>query len=314
MVKLKCYSPTFEEEYFNSVSEALNKCGLDKNQLIESCKVYLPPDFFKDGEDDLKTLILSSFSELKRAYKSMTIEATKDTMLKNCFDIIHDEKNEKDEYKAKPIYRKYMDLYPTLRDKQKDKKKMSVRMVEDLGVNVCPYCNRDYINCRGGKISGAQLDHFYPKDDFPFFAVSLYNLVPVCGNCNRVKSKQQGGLASPFDDLDFDGSLQISYTPIDEHSVKVIMTAKNGLQHNIQKMHIQEAYAINNIDIEELIYKSKAYSSAGIKELLSQYEELGLSETEIKKIVFGEKIEPSEFGIRPLSKLKSDILKELKIW
>ena len=37
----------------------------------------------------------------------------------------------------------------------------------------------------------AQLDHFFPRDSFPIFAVSLYNLVPACSACNHIKTTKE---------------------------------------------------------------------------------------------------------------------------
>ncbi|NWF65857.1 MAG: hypothetical protein HXX81_00125, partial [Campylobacterales bacterium] len=66
--------------------------------------------------------------------------------------------------------------------------------VKDLGITVCPYCNRNYIfNFQKNKSLEAtsQLDHFFDKSTYPYFAVSIYNLVPSCQTCNQRKSKQQ---------------------------------------------------------------------------------------------------------------------------
>lgn len=51
----------------------------------------------------------------------------------------------------------------------------------------CPYCNADTVYAfeKGNhrKVVSA-LDHFYPQKKYPFLALSLYNLVPVCSRCN----------------------------------------------------------------------------------------------------------------------------------
>lgn len=41
---------------------------------------------------------------------------------------------------------------------------------------------------------------FFSRSKYPVFAVSLYNLVPACGNCNRIKSGGSKAFASPFDE------------------------------------------------------------------------------------------------------------------
>ncbi len=56
-----------------------------------------------------------------------------------------------------------------------------------LGISVCPYCNSQYIytyqNENKGKMR-AELDHCFPKVHHPFLAVSLFNLIPSCSQCN----------------------------------------------------------------------------------------------------------------------------------
>ena len=66
-------------------------------------------------------------------------------------------------------------------------------------VRTCPYCNRNFIQMvdteeKAGERefkSFFELDHFLDKGTYPMFAVSLYNLIPVCPSCNRIKSTQK---------------------------------------------------------------------------------------------------------------------------
>jgi len=71
-----------------------------------------------------------------------------------------------------------------------------------LKINTCPYCNRQYVftfdradiakqsglkNVRLKDIKGKirpELDHFYSQKDFPYFRLSVFNLVPSCHICN----------------------------------------------------------------------------------------------------------------------------------
>ncbi|MCS6096493.1 HNH endonuclease [Shewanella baltica] len=63
-------------------------------------------------------------------------------------------------------------------------------LIDELKNTVCPYCNRSYIHSVfedsifGGR---PELDHFLSKSIFPFFALSIYNLIPVCHSCNHAK-------------------------------------------------------------------------------------------------------------------------------
>lgn len=65
------------------------------------------------------------------------------------------------------------------------------RLMNSIGLRTCPYCNRNYITRYGinGSKSTADLDHFYQKEQYPLFALSLFNFVPSCSVCNsRMKN------------------------------------------------------------------------------------------------------------------------------
>ena len=65
------------------------------------------------------------------------------------------------------------------------------KLMSSIEVRTCPYCNRNYITRSGinGSKSTADLDHFYQKEQYPLFALSLFNFVPSCPVCNsRMKN------------------------------------------------------------------------------------------------------------------------------
>lgn len=84
-----------------------------------------------------------------------------------------------------------------------------INQFRSLGINdsvPCPYCNCDEVRVISfsDPLSLAQreqalldLDHFFPKSKFPFLAVSLFNLVPSCHNCNeRIKLDREFDLST----------------------------------------------------------------------------------------------------------------------
>ncbi len=63
------------------------------------------------------------------------------------------------------------------------------QLVQEVGLRICPYCQLHHVNYHmpAGKKTFAlrpPLDHFLPKSNYPYLAVSLGNLVPCCGQCN----------------------------------------------------------------------------------------------------------------------------------
>lgn len=67
--------------------------------------------------------------------------------------------------------------------------KAKMLIVKTVDTQVCPCCNRNYINYSTKSHGNTyQLDHILGKDKYPIFVVSFYNLVPVCPPCNQHKS------------------------------------------------------------------------------------------------------------------------------
>lgn len=68
-------------------------------------------------------------------------------------------------------------------------KEIAYRIVEQLDVSVCPYCNENSLyflqGILGEKDYRPALDHYYPKSIFPFLALSIYNFIPTCDFCNK---------------------------------------------------------------------------------------------------------------------------------
>jgi hypothetical protein len=54
-------------------------------------------------------------------------------------------------------------------------------------VLVCPYCD--------GDLGSPQVDHFYPKSDYPYLSCHPLNLVPICPTCN---SRENKGTKAPL--------------------------------------------------------------------------------------------------------------------
>lgn len=149
MIKLDGYSRDFEEEYWEGVAKVLDKSV--QEQILESSRAFLPEKFFVKGSTDLKELVLAPFAKLKETEDYIrTVSGS--IMDKECFQA--------KSRKLKHPWLEFSQAFVKMADARRDKDSMRVRIVKQAGLTVCPYCNRDYINCRAGHVSGAQLDHF----------------------------------------------------------------------------------------------------------------------------------------------------------
>ena len=311
MIKIDRYTEEFEETYWKAVEKISGSMQKDiVDSIVDSSKKILPGDFWGGEAPTFKRLILAPFEKLKKAKQYMDDPINFQAMRDECFD--HNQTGDA----LNSAYKELVDAYKKVADSEEDGCSMRVRIVMNSGLTVCPYCNRDYINYRKKNISGAQLDHFFSKKKYPFFAVSLYNLIPVCGNCNRVKSDQNAEFASPFDEtIDWERDITFHYeSDIGSKAKIVIKSEKEAVQNNIEKMRIEEAYQIHDAEVEELLEKKQIYCQTQRQEFRDVLHEIEVSEQQIKLAVFGPKITKEAMRTKPLSKMMSDLHKKLGIY
>lgn len=189
--------------------------------------------------------------------------------------------------------------------------------VKALGLNSCPYCNRNYtfvVDSENGKLR-PEIDHFHPKSIYPFLAMSFYNLIPSCSICNHTKSdKIKEDLENPYDIKT--NSYQFTYTP---QSVEFAVVEKekynfdsfeieiNGNQSNIELFKLEELYKQHKEIVLELLIKKAYYPQSYIEEL----SRFGFSQDEIYRYLFSNYNQDEDLHKRPLSKLVRDISEEL---
>ena len=79
-----------------------------------------------------------------------------------------------------------------------------------IKINSCPYCNLELLYLTEIKLGDketqisayCELDHIFPQSKYPLFASSIWNLVPVCKDCNSNKSDKLISFNSWLFDLD----------------------------------------------------------------------------------------------------------------
>ena len=171
MVPLKYQkNENLEKKYYKLITQSRNERFIE--EIDEKCQRYLKMSF--------KNLVCASPEELEQLHSNVKDRADYEQM-KDAFKHISSIKQ--NNYIVSILF-------------QNMPKEAKLLIYEQVGQNVCPYCNRNFIedlkivkNRNGRKPVGTfELDHFYSKDEFPMFAVSFYNLIPVCGTCNRIKS------------------------------------------------------------------------------------------------------------------------------
>lgn len=252
-------------------------------------------------------------------------------------DILCGDFNKLVEIKSK-IGKKYSDKFNIMKqffnyDKSSSKLKLKTSLFqkdiskffeENIEVHTCYYCNIDFINTfkKGNETKNAfTLDHVLEKADYPFLALSLYNLVPSCYVCNsKVKDSK-----IPFDkfsptnkDFDFDEKVKFKsfVTNLDlqidkekDFYVKLIESYSNKYNKYIESLNLNDRYDYHKHKVLEMIQKRREYPDSRIKELSNLTKK---TQEEIKQDLF--EIYTSEnLHKRPLSKLIKDISEELDL-
>ncbi|MFW2524664.1 hypothetical protein ACN5O8_02950 [Aliarcobacter butzleri] len=197
--------------------------------------------------------------------------------------------------------------------------------IKDLNITVCPYCNRNYIfNFKKSNSlkATAQLDHFFDKSTYPYFSISIFNLVPSCQTCNQRKSKIQNDIYHPFietfnDDVKFKLKLKDSKFYYDKDSLEIekkILKNEKKVNSHIKTFNIDNLYAEHKDIVLELIQKAQIYNESYIDELYQKYEgTLFKNREDVLRHITGGYIDDMDINKRPLSKLIKDISEELDL-
>jgi hypothetical protein len=221
-----------------------------------------------------------------------------------------------DQRTIKDIYAIFVDIaYSKILDRSK--------LINAIGLNTCPYCNRAYIyTIKKGSIN-PQLDHFYPKALYPLFAVSLYNLIPSCAVCNSAGAKgskdtlNKYPITSPYliNHTDFHFSHQLLSPAIikgdySEDTINIYFD-KCSNNHNTEVFHLEELYKIHSDHVVDLLYKRKYVFTDDYIKTLTAIVGHKIDQSQINRFIVGAYVEPDSYHKRPLSKLYTEIAKNI---
>jgi hypothetical protein len=244
---------------------------------------------------------------------------------------------------------------------------------KSLDINSCLYCNRIFtftldrvevarllsikqpikkakriLRQAKGK-TRPELDHFYPKAQFPYLAISLYNLVPSCHICNSsLKGSRRinfDNIMHPFE-MDFHDAVRIkaklrkeeeiqnkinagllkgkvsdyfgyqlftgkldSFDLVFEVRDTTAPTNKKMLRH-IDLYALTELYDLHKPHAIRIIKSAIAHGNAAAQDLYNRHRTLFHSVSEAKSALLGNEVNPDEINKSPLAKLTIDIAEE----
>lgn len=197
----------------------------------------------------------------------------------------------------------------------------SYLFVFESGIRTCPYCNRQYITpvlTSNGKMRGT-LDHFLAKSRYPYFSMSLYNLIPVCYSCN---SSFKCDTEFDFDDINpyeesmddyirFIADLSIN-KPIHIHIKTKKLKNQDKVKKYLDTFKIEPQYNYHVNKVEELVLKRLIYSEEYIKDIkYAKLNNFRISEKKLREQLIGYTQDELKINDEPLSKFKRDIVEQL---
>lgn len=225
--------------------------------------------------------------------------------------------------------------------------------IKALNIRACPYCNLEYIqtatikhnNNGKTKFIRPALDHFYPKSIYPYFSISLYNLIPCCTTCNTsIKRDEEIGsyidCIHPYDvHIDYHRNIRyrllllsnaarrilrnhnsnisniynicgkwIIYDCIPPNGEQVYngyMRAKKNFEYFGIKERIEQGY---DDYITEIYEKTVEYPEEYIRDLQQQ----GYSLSEALRLFFVNYVKEEDINKRPLSKITHDVIEQCR--
>lgn len=201
-----------------------------------------------------------------------------------------------------------------------------------LGINTCPYCNRQYISPVYSESNGkvrADLDHFFSKAKYPYLSMSLFNLVPSCKFCN---SSLKGTEEFKYDNYihPFEGGfkalkfyLDISASKINHAlAYEVKLKENTGIdvkqikkeKNNAKIFKLEPLYNYHNYHVENMVQKRFAYSEKQLEDLIVNLEKLCLKKitrTEALELILAIPEDEMLYEKVALSKFQRDIAEDL---
>lgn len=224
-------------------------------------------------------------------------------------------------------------------------------LVKSLKIEVCPYCNRQFITItepiKGEKgRTRPELDHFYSQSRYPFFAVSFFNLIPCCHVCNsNLKGNKETGdetHLNPYDEgfgdlVEFTVKFNNEEGEIDyinawvhnpqmfsigfkingvekrKYSRQEFQSLLKKINNNKRTFKLNSLYNAHTDYVGEIIVKSIAYNDDRIEAMCKDFPELFSGKEDAVRLLYSNYVEAENMDKRVLAKLTKDITKEFGI-
>lgn len=225
------------------------------------------------------------------------------------------------------FYNYFLELYDKFADSKSSIGNVNKFKVTDLqritDLKSCPYCNRSFVSLyRKGKktLRTGWLDHFYPKDKYPYLALSFFNLIPTCPTCNQKKGTSEFSFNPYSNEYDVDFDIKFEYlllpdTPLDKiDSIDLKLIAEDEQYKNfISKLELEEIYKTHIDYVFNLINREKILNNTNRNDLYNRVGELFNNRKQFELVLQGNYYEKDDLHKGILTKLNRDIFNQIRM-
>lgn len=308
--------------------KAIKKDEAKLRKLDPKRKIYAPLSMLGDSETALLQKLINDLPVFAR----MSPDMLKGIIAKNQKEFPVNSKGKIDTKHS--IYEIVYYVFVKLGYNKKGFKDMVWKVTN---LRVCPYCNRIYIPFipRKSKLNliKGQLDHFYPKETYPYLAISLYNLVPSCTYCNGASCKGTKDpyvekIVSPFNLKDHKGlrfrikSFDEKYIDLDQCAKSIVLdidtSLNSDMENNVETFHLIEIYSFHRDIAADIVHKHTSIKSRHyidhINRILQLYDdpnEVKVAMKDFLRLYWGMSLDEDKLGDRPMSKFTLDLINDL---
>jgi hypothetical protein len=229
----------------------------------------------------------------------------------------------------------------------KNKNYFGFKLAQTLNTNICVYCNREYISTitdeNGKKLISPAFDHFLSQSEYPYMAISLFNLIPSCYSCNsQLKHDEPFNLNDylyPFEDS-YEGKAEfktywnktflnskisetelvnvnditIEIEPISKPVPKIfgdLSLPQNDRKGNLKVFQTKLVYdSIHRDSVLEIITQFRVHSKKDVESLKTSYDFIK-NDADVYQFYFKNYMNEEDFNKRPLARMTRDIAKQL---
>lgn len=318
MIKVNRISEKNKMDFYNDNVQRLKECLINleklyiqkgkKSLVLDALLVYLDYNNGVFSEEKLKDLLIGDKKKLINIIQKV-----------ENFTINNKICNESSDY---ALYHEFEDLY-----KKFTNRILGKSWAKNIGVSICPYCNRLFTDTIEDGGVRPQYDHYFPKSKYPYLSISMYNLVPCCSLCNSKKGSTDTYLNSfiyPFEDeygynIYFkvkEGSDIFSNIGLmEKEDIKLEIICNNvNLRDTVDntnaRLKIVELYENRSEYINRLLFlKYNIYVEDYINSLKSLNGFNQLDSSTLDFLIYGKYLEKDNWDKDILSKLAHDIIK-----